>query len=243
MSFLQRHEDVAAYALGVLEPGDAFGFEEHLGECVLCTVQLSELGGAVSALSALTGPSVPGGPPAAAGPSPRLETGLLEAVRLARRSGRLRRLRLVAAAAVLIMAIPAVAHALRAAPDGPVTEARKDPVRVTATNAATGVTASAEVEEYDWGTAVAVRLSGLRGPATCRLVAIGTDGIEHPVLSWKVPASGYGVPRTLGGTGPAGGAEALEIAGGTAVPSARIGRWEVRAYDGTTLVTLGSGGP
>ena len=55
MGMQQRHQDVAAYALGVLEPGDAFRFEEHLAECVLCTVQLSDFSSVASAISDLDG--------------------------------------------------------------------------------------------------------------------------------------------------------------------------------------------
>ncbi|MFD0431412.1 zf-HC2 domain-containing protein [Streptomyces zhihengii] len=45
MSSQQPHRDVAAYALGVLEPGDALRFEEHLGGCGRCAVQLSDFSG------------------------------------------------------------------------------------------------------------------------------------------------------------------------------------------------------
>ncbi|MGW4028684.1 hypothetical protein ACWEFL_05070 [Streptomyces sp. NPDC004838] len=222
MSIQQRHEDVAAYALGVLEPGDTFRFEEHLSDCVLCTVQLSEFGTAASALSELAALGAP-----RVSPSLRLLDRLDDEVSLIRRRSRRRRFRLIMAAAALIIALPAGAFAARGAdraPDG-------SAVRVTATDATTGVTASAAVEDQPWGTAVTMRLTGLEGPAVCRLLAVDRDGIERPVLSWKVPAGGYG-------TGSPGGEEALDIQGSTDVPSDRIGRWEVRTFDGRPLVTL-----
>ena len=43
-------EDVAAYALGALEPEHARVFERHLAECELCTADLAALRPAVSAL-------------------------------------------------------------------------------------------------------------------------------------------------------------------------------------------------
>lgn len=52
----ERHRDVAAYALGVLEPADAFRFEEHLSDCVTCTVQLSDFASLAASLSELGGP-------------------------------------------------------------------------------------------------------------------------------------------------------------------------------------------
>ncbi|MFI6284120.1 zf-HC2 domain-containing protein [Streptomyces sp. NPDC051018] len=225
MSIQQRHEDVAAYALGVLEPGDAFLFEEHLADCVICTVQLSDFGPAASALSDLAATGV-----ADTRPSPLLLDRLADEVTRLRRRSRRRRFRLIAAAAALIVALPSAALAARSsggAPDG-----RAGAGAVTARNTATGVTASAVVEDRPWGTAVAMRLSGLKGPVACRLIAVGRDGIEHPVLSWKVPATGYGGERRGGGT-------ALGIEGGTDVPSAEIARWEVRTFGGRTLVVLG----
>ncbi|MFI1395742.1 anti-sigma factor family protein [Streptomyces sp. NPDC020681] len=221
MSMQQRHQDVAAYALGVLEPADAFRFEEHLTECVMCTVQLSDFTQVSSSLADLAGP---GG--VETRPSPRLLERLTDEVALIRRRSRRRRLRLVAAAAALIVALPGVAFAMR---DGgsPSVEPR-----VTATDRTTGVTASAAVEGRAWGTAVAMRLTHLPGPGTCRLVAVGKDGIEHPVLTWSVPAGGYGMP------GSPGHEEPLEIEGGTDVPSTQIGRWEVRGQDGKPLVTI-----
>ncbi|MGW5680100.1 zf-HC2 domain-containing protein, partial [Streptomyces sp. NPDC003860] len=49
----QRHEDVAAYALGVLEPADAHRFEDHLARCGRCRVQLSGFAATAGALREL----------------------------------------------------------------------------------------------------------------------------------------------------------------------------------------------
>lgn len=45
-------EDVAAYALGALEPEHARAFKRHLDECELCTADLAALAPAVAALPA-----------------------------------------------------------------------------------------------------------------------------------------------------------------------------------------------
>ncbi|GAA0982055.1 hypothetical protein GCM10009555_051340 [Acrocarpospora macrocephala] len=38
------HHDVAAYALGVLDPEDIQGFELHLVSCERCRIELNEFG-------------------------------------------------------------------------------------------------------------------------------------------------------------------------------------------------------
>ncbi|MGW0558242.1 anti-sigma factor family protein [Streptomyces sp. NPDC002926] len=221
MSMQERHRDVAAYALGVLEPADAFRFEEHLSDCVTCTVQLSDFASLAASLSELGGPCRVE-PPV---PSGQLLERLAAEVTMVRRRSNGRRLRLVAAAAALIVGAPAAVVALQdAAPPAGRQVAAKD--------ATTGVTASAAIQDRAWGTSVALRLAGLTGPSKCRLIAVGKDGIEHPVLSWAVPAGGYGNPDTPGHEQP------LDIQGGTDVRIGEIGRWEVRTLDGRPVVTL-----
>ncbi|MFI2346363.1 hypothetical protein ACH492_04740 [Streptomyces sp. NPDC019443] len=222
MSLQQRHRDVAAYALGVLEPADAFRFEEHLADCVMCTVQLSDFASAATALAELAGPDR-----IEVRPSRRLLDRLTDEVDVVRRRGRRRRLKLVVAAAALIVALPAAAVALEDAGSG-----KPALQQIVAKDPTTGVAAAAATQDRAWGTAVALRLSGLKGPGACRLVAIGKDGIEHPVLTWAVPAGGYGIPGSPGHEDP------LDIEGGTDLPSGEIGRWEVRTLDGQPLISL-----
>ncbi|MER6997899.1 zf-HC2 domain-containing protein [Streptomyces sp. NPDC000410] len=158
MDLLERHRDVAAYALGVLTPADAFRFEEHLSECVLCAVRLAEFTPVASALSSFAGPGRP-----EARPSPRLLDRLLEGVAVRRRRGARRRLRLVAAAAALIVALPVATVVL----DGP--ERASGAVSLRGT---------------DWGTEVTLRLGGVPGAQTCELVVVGRDGRDYPVATW-----------------------------------------------------------
>ncbi|MEU5403520.1 hypothetical protein ABZ348_30000 [Streptomyces sp. NPDC005963] len=220
MDIRQHHQDVAAYALGVLEPGDAYRFEDHLAECGMCVLELSGFASVATAMADLNAPGMP-----VVQASPGLLDRLTRDVALSLRRSRHRRLRLTAAAVALIVALPVAVWMLRAGQeaDGP-------GLRVTSTDASTGVTASAVVEDRSWGTAVTLRLSGVEGPGSCRLIAVGADGVERPVLSWRVPAKGHGT---------ASGGAPLLIEGGTDLPSHLIGRWEVRDRDGRTLVTLG----
>ncbi|MFI1829409.1 zf-HC2 domain-containing protein [Streptomyces sp. NPDC020412] len=225
----QRHEDVAAYALGVLEPADAHRFEDHLARCGRCRVQLSGFAATAGALRELAALGPAGVDTALPPPLPRP---LVEEVRQARRRARLRRRKVVVA--VLALAFAVLVGTYSARPPGKPAAAPRSAAgeRLTAVDAGTGVMAWAAVSDRDWGTEVELRLAGLRGPAACRLVAVGRDGVVHPVLSWRVPPQGFG-------TGSPGGGPALEVQGGTNVPSWEIDRWEVRD-DGTgrLLVTL-----
>ncbi|MEU0083408.1 zf-HC2 domain-containing protein [Streptomyces sp. NPDC006274] len=222
MSRQQPHRDVAAYALGILEPADAHRFEEHLAGCAACAVGLSDFTGVATALSELAGPGR-----IDARPGPQLLERLTGAVVVQRRRDRGRRFRLVAVAAALIVALPVAVVTVRGAAQEP------EPPRVVASDPVSGVTASVALEDRDWGTSVAMRLSGLAGPRTCRLVAIGKDGVEHPVLSWWVPKGGYGVPKEPAGEGP------LDLEASTGLHPGEIGRWEVRSDRGERLLSIG----
>ncbi|WP_432068867.1 anti-sigma factor family protein [Streptomyces sp. C10-9-1] len=223
MTRQEPHRDVAAYALGVLEPGDAIRFEEHLPGCMRCTVHLSDFTAMAEALREL---AEPGGLPTA--PSPELLDRLTGRVRAQRRRAGRRRWAMGAAAAALVVALPVGVVAVHGpgAPAAPVQ-------RVAASDPVSGVRASVALADHGWGTSVAMRLSDLPGPRTCQLVAVGTDGAEYPVLSWRVPESGYGIDGATGSAGP------LEIAGGTMLRSAEIGRWEVWGENGERLLSIG----
>lgn len=221
MSSQQPHRDVAAYALGVLEPGDALRYEEHLGGCARCAAQLADFAGAARAVAALAGPGRSAAPPSAG----LLERLTREVSEQRRRDGR-RRLALAAVAAVLVAGTPFAVVAAREAPPAAVQ-------RVVAKDPVSGVRASVALEDRGWGTEVAMRLTALPGPRVCRLVAIGKDGAEHPVLSWWVPDGGYGVADGPGRAGP------LDVTGGTDLHPAEIGRWEVRGENGERLLSIG----
>ncbi|MEI5009494.1 zf-HC2 domain-containing protein [Streptomyces sp. PmtA] len=197
MNLREQHRDVAAYALGVLDPADAFRFEEHLSECGLCALRLSDFAPVASALGALAGPGPAGEPPA-----PRLLERLLGEVAALRRRSSRRRLRLVAAAAALIVALPAVAAGLSRGQDGPVAGGPDE--RITATDGATGVYGAVDLRSKGWGTAVALRMAKLSGPRTCRLVAVARDGREYDVSHQLVGARGRLRHGDAGGGGGAG---------------------------------------
>ncbi|MFE3329282.1 zf-HC2 domain-containing protein [Streptomyces sp. NPDC059176] len=221
MDLRDRHQDVAAYALGVLDPADVFRFEEHLAECVECAVRLLDFAPVTSALADLGGAGMP-----VASPSSRLLEGLLGAVVQEHRRSARRRLRLVAVAAALIVGLPALTAGLRGGgTDGGVE-------RIAATDRATGVYGAADLRASDSGTAVALRIARLRGPRACQLLVVGADGEKHQIGTWSVRPAGYGIP------GSPEAAEPLDIEVGTALYPEEIERFEVRTMEGEHLVTL-----
>ncbi|MBT2398354.1 zf-HC2 domain-containing protein [Streptomyces sp. ISL-100] len=228
MSTNQRHRDVGAYALGVLDPADSFRFEEHLADCATCAVRLSEFAALESTLAAYAHPGA--GVVLAERPTPGLLDRLLDRVEAGRRQRGRRRMRLVAAAAALIIAGPAAALALQpGAADG---DGDGTVQRYAATDPASGVSASVALRERGWGSGVGLELARVKGPLTCELIAIGKDGEEQTVTTWAVPEGGYGMP------GVPGHEEPLRTEGGAALSDTEIDRFEVRTLDGRRLVTI-----
>lgn len=226
MSPNQRHRDVGAYALGVLDPADSFRFEEHLADCPSCAVLLGEFAGIESTLAAYAHPGRSLGVLLAERPTSGLLDRLLDEVEAGRRRGRRRRMRLVAAAAALIIGGPVAALGLQPqATDGPAT-------RYAATDPASGVTASVALRERGWGSGVELELARVEGPLACELIAVGKDGEEQTVTTWAVPVGGYGMPGVPGHEDP------LRTQGGAALHGGEIDRFEVRTLDGKRLVTI-----
>ncbi|MFG3146088.1 zf-HC2 domain-containing protein [Streptomyces sp. M41(2017)] len=223
MRSLERHGDVGAYALGVLDEAEAFRFEDHLMECPRCTAHVSEFRPATRQLM-LYRRSTPRTVHPFAAPGPRLLDRLLGEVAARNRAGRRRLLYVVAASVVLAAGGPAIAVATaHDTPANRVAAAAPQEHRVAATDAGTGVWAQVTTADRTWGTDVDVRVKDPGGPRSCQLVAVGKDGTEETVTSWMVP--------------PHHG-EATRMRGGAALRSADIGRFEVRTADGKHLVTL-----
>ncbi|MEU0595914.1 MULTISPECIES: zf-HC2 domain-containing protein [Streptomyces] len=216
MRSLERHGDVGAYALGVLEEAEAFRFEDHLMECPRCAAQVTEFGPATRQLM-LYRKATPRVVHPLAGPGPRLLDRLLSEVATRHRAGRRRVLYAVAAAVVCAVAGPGavlyVSQGERTAP-------------LTATDARSGVWARVTAEDETWGTGVRLEVRDGTGPRSCRLVAVGRDGSEQTVTSWTVPGHGD---------------RSHTVRGGAALHPDEIDRYEVRTADGGRLVTLPAG--
>ncbi|WP_330309175.1 MULTISPECIES: zf-HC2 domain-containing protein [unclassified Streptomyces] len=215
MRSLERHRDVGAYALGVLDEAEAFRFEDHLMECRSCTAYVSEFRPAARQLM-LYRRATPRSVHPFAAPGPRLLDRLLGEVATRHRSGRRRFLYAVAASVVFAAGGPAIAM---------VTAQGHQSAAVAATDAKTGVWAQVTAEDRDWGSEVEVKVKDAGGPRPCQLVVVGKDGSEQTVASWMVHSHD---------------GKAISVRGGAALRSEEISRFEVRTTDGKHLVTLKS---
>ncbi|MFD7736067.1 anti-sigma factor family protein [Kitasatospora phosalacinea] len=219
------HADLGAHLLGVLEPERAARFAEHLAHCPRCTAEAAELAPTTALLAELAADAAPDAlqeaPPDAPEPEePAGEERLFGRVAAERRRARVRRLVLAAVAAVLALGGPAVTWAVVQG-----SQVASVAQRFSATDPATGVSATVGVDPVVWGSRITLDLGHVPGPQTCELVAVGADGTRQTVATWAVPPTGYGA--TTG----------LRTEGGSGLPPAEIVRFEVRS--GTSvLVTV-----
>ncbi|MXM64429.1 hypothetical protein GR925_13475 [Streptomyces sp. HUCO-GS316] len=217
MRSLERHRDVGAYALGVLDEADAFRFEDHLMECPRCAAQVTEFG-PITRQMLLYRRATPRSVHPMAQPGPRMLDRLLSEV-AARHRARRRRL-MFALAASVVLAVGGPALAIMSGDSG-----GEKAVQVTATDERSGVWAQVTTQDEDWGSAVELEIKDGAGPRPCRLIVIGHDGSEQTVTSWNVPLHDAR-PNTM--------------RGGAALHPDQIARYEVRTADGEHLVTLPS---
>jgi copper chaperone CopZ len=247
------HRDVAAYALGVLDPHETAQFEQHLADCARCAAELEALLPTVAALSEVDIDLLE------AAERARMEEALWRRV-TAERAKVTRRRALVLAAGVAIGALAAggsVIAGTRSGDDtppvaGPGPSPRTGPSpsptvdapgiggpelptgdRFSASDEDTGVQADLVLTEGPWGTQVSFALSGVTGPRTCRLLVVREDGTAEVAGTWRVPEAGYGTQAHP---------EPLLLQTATAVSQSEIDRIQVQsvAEDGeiTTLVTV-----
>ncbi|MFG2263704.1 zf-HC2 domain-containing protein [Streptomyces sp. NPDC048720] len=214
MRSLERHRDVGAYALGVLDEAEAFRFEDHLMECPRCAAQVTEFGPAARQLM-LYRRATPRFVHPMAQPGPRLLDRLLGELALRHRARRRRFLYGLAASVVLAVAGPGVVlHSAHGAPAARVT---------AATDPGTGVWAQVTTEDGDLGSRMRLDVKDGSGPHSCRLVVVGRDGSEQTVSGWTVGAHESGTTTTMAGS---------------SMRPDQIARYDVRTADGHPLVSL-----
>lgn len=216
MRSLERHRDVGAYALGVLDEAEAFRFEDHLMECPQCAAQVTEFGPTARQMM-LYRRATPRAVHPFAGPGPQLLDRLLAEVAARHRAVRRRVLYAVAASVVVALAAPVVAMLAGGGNGG------QDAVRVAATDEKSGVWAQITTENEAWGSHVELEVKDGAGPRSCRLIAVGMDGSEQTVTSWIVPRHDAR-PNTMQGA--------------AAWHPDEIARYELRTASGEHLVTL-----
>ncbi|MFJ2770352.1 zf-HC2 domain-containing protein [Streptomyces sp. NPDC087300] len=209
MRSLERHRDAGAYALGVLDAADAFRFEDHLAGCPACLLALDELRATTRQLETY-GRLTPASVAPVAAPDPALLGRLLrESARL--RGRRRRWLCAVAASVVLAVAAPA-ASVITASGAGSAHLSAHGP---------DGVAATLTARERAWGTELGLTMrEETPSPWVCELVAVGVDGAEQTVTTWRM------------------GRRTVRVQGVAALHPARTDRYEVRTADGRLLLTL-----
>ncbi|MQY33936.1 hypothetical protein SRB17_19020 [Streptomyces sp. RB17] len=214
MRSLERHRDVGAYALGVLDEAEAFRFEDHLMECRQCAAQVTEFGPATRQLM-LYRRATPRFVHPMAQPGPRLLDRLLGDVAHRHRAHRRRLLYGLAASVVLAVAGPGiVAFGGRAAPAAHVT---------AATDPKTGVWAEVTADDGDAGSRLLLRVKDGTGPHACRLVVVGRDGSEEVAGTWMEPGHAT---------------NAFTALGSSTMHADDIARYDVRTTDGQHLVSV-----
>jgi hypothetical protein len=214
----EQHFDVAAYALGVLDERDAARFEDHLIECSACALELETFLPVVDVLADVDADAMVATEQSRR--EGAVLQAMITEVGEERKHARSRRLYSLAAAVVLfaMLAVGALfAGARWFAPDrtnNPATTAQRsstqlDPLplsdggagiggpdlpgeRYGGSDPRSGVRLDAGLERKDWGTQVSYAVSNIKGPLTCRLVAIRTDGSSEVLSTWSVDQTGWG---------------------------------------------------
>jgi len=214
----ERHRDVAAYALGVLDEADAFRFEDHLMECAHCAASVTEFGPITRQLM-LYRRSTPRFVHPMAQPGPQLLDKLLGAVATRHRAGRRRFLYAVAASVAIGLAGPGLAMMA----DGGGEKQQAVALRIATTDAKSGVWAQVTTEDEDMGSQVKLEVKDAAGPRHCHLVAIGRNGSEQTVTTWTVPGHE---------------SNAITMQGHSSMHTGDIVQYEIRSAQGEHLVTL-----
>ncbi|MFH0520728.1 zf-HC2 domain-containing protein [Streptomyces sp. M41] len=214
MRSLERHRDVAAYALGVLNEAEAFRFEDHLMECPQCAAHVTEFGPITRQLM-LYRRATPRFVHPMTQPGPQLLNRLLDSVASRRRAQRRRTLYAVAASVVIAFAGPTAA--IMASGEEGTAQV------VQATDARSGVWAQVSTEDEAYGSQVRLKVKDGAGPRACHLIAIGRDGSEETVTSWH--AADHDARENT-------------MRGASAMHTDEIARYEVRTSGGEHLVTL-----
>ncbi|MFD8152300.1 zf-HC2 domain-containing protein [Streptomyces sp. NPDC001046] len=217
MRSLERHRDVGAYALGVLDEAEAFRFEDHLMECPRCAAEVTELGPTTRQMM-LYRRATPRFVHPMAQPGPQLLDRLLAEVSTRRRAGRRRVLFALAASVAIAVSVPGVTMMAQGSDEGPRT--------VAATDTRTGVWAQVTTEDGASGSEVELKVKDGTGSRACHLVIVGHDGTEETAASWHAPEHADR-PSTMMAS--------------SSMHASQIARYEIRSATGEVLVRLQPG--
>jgi hypothetical protein len=244
------HQDVAAYALGVLDLQDTERFEEHLASCWACAAELETMVPVVGLLAGIDGETMTALEQTATDPA--LLDRTLVAVRAHRRRARFRQVLATAAAVVVFGGLTGVGFVTVAGSDNPpnvLAEPRTstpatappssaptddpgdggfggpNPVegeKHNATDAGTGVQTTMFLASKEYGTWIGFNLTRLPGPRTCRLVVIRKNATTEVISTWSVPGTGYGTNNNP---------QDLQLEASTSAPRGEIAKVQVQSVD------------
>jgi hypothetical protein len=216
----EQHFDVAAYALGVLDERDATRFEDHLIECPACALELETFLPVVDILADVDADALVATEQSHR--DGVVLQAMIGEVKKERKHANSRRLYSLAAAVVVFAMLSIGALFVGGQWLGPnkttntpsTTTAQRsstqlDPLplsdggagiggpdlageRYAGSDPRTGVALDVGLEKKDWGTQVSYAVSNIKGPLTCRLVAVRTDGSPEVLSTWTVGDKGWG---------------------------------------------------
>lgn len=220
MNQTEVHQLLGAYLLGGLEADEAALFEQHLGSCSDCRLELDELASLPALLDAVPVPdalalgAAAGREPAAPGP---------EAVPVPRRlldelSARRRYVRRRWSAAVVAVAAACLAVGVLA---GPVFNQPAKPDASYSVQAGDGLQFTVGLVKKTWGTELAVDGRSLPVDGTFSLWVKDRDGGEDRACAWTATPSGK-----------------VKITGATPVQLASIASVEVRNGQQQTVAVI-----
>jgi hypothetical protein len=214
----EDHYDVASYALGVLDDRDASRFEDHLIDCPQCAYELESFVQVADVLADVDAEALLAAEKSEK--DAVLLTKMLNEVRTDRSKANSRRLYSLAAAVVIfaMLSIGALfAGGKWLGTDAPATPGNQiaqrgsdqlDPLpdsngvgiggtalpgqNYSGTDSRTNVSAAVGLEKKDWGTQISFAVANLKGPKTCALTLVHTDGTSERVASWTIGEKGWG---------------------------------------------------
>jgi hypothetical protein len=214
----EEHFDVASYALGVLDERDAARFEDHLIDCHRCAYELESFVQVADLLSDVDANAIIAAEESHR--EGVLLHNLIGDVKHERRRANSRRLYSLAAAVIVFAMLSigalfaggkwfAPSQKTSSSTTAQRDSSQLDPLPNTnngpgvggpdlagqhygQTDPRTGVRADVALEKKDWGTQISFAISNIKGPKTCRLIAVHTDGTSESLVSWNVGEKGWG---------------------------------------------------
>ncbi len=212
MQCARARQELGVYVLGAIAPAQRAQADRHLAACPRCRAELAGLAGLPALLRKVPADEahqlLPGNT-GQAGPPLR---GLLSHVVRARR---LRRWRLVAAAAVITASAAAASgllalHAVRP----PAGQAPGRTITVAAANPATRARAVVRYAAEPWGTELEVQVTGVTAGTRCQLWVTGPGRHQAAAGGWTVPSGQRAAWVPASASFPAASVHAFEITTG-----------------------------